>query len=278
MIVLGGYNTLRVIKEVDFGIYLDGLEQGEILMPKRYVPEGCKPEDELEVFLYFDSEDRLIATTEKPLATVNSIALLEVVSVTTIGAFLNWGLMKDLLLPYAEQKRRPDIGDKIMVYVYLDTESGRLAASAKIERYVNKTPPVFEENEEVDLQVYEITDLGFKAIINNTHTGIIYKNEVFKNLAIGDKTKGFIKKVRDDDKIDLMLQKPGFEKIDQSVLKIIDYLKANGGSMPFNDKSDSGEIQKVFGISKKTFKKALGGLYKQKKISITEKGVTLIEP
>ena len=275
MIVLGDYNTLRVVKFVDFGIYLDGQEHGEILMPKRYVPEGCKVDDELEVFLYFDSEDRLIATTEKPMVTVNNFAYLEVVSVTTVGAFLNWGLMKDLLLPYAKQKRRPEVGEKLMVYMYFDEESGRLAASAKIDSFLNKEDPEFKENEEVKLQVYDKTDLGYKAIINNTHSGIIYKNEIFTKLTIGDITTGYIKKVREDNKIDLMLQKPGFEKIDNSALVIIDYLKAHDGLMPYNDKSASGEIQKVFGISKKTFKKALGGLYKLKKITINEKGVML---
>ena len=209
MTEIGKINHLEVVKELDFGIYLDGGDLGEILMPKRYVPEGTMPGDFLEAFIYLDSEDRLLATTEKPLALVEEFALLQVVSVTQVGAFLNWGLPKDLFVPFREQRQPMEEGKKYLVYVYLDTNSKRIAASSKIEHYLDNIPVDYDENEEVDLIIVNETDLGYNAIIDNSHLGILYKNEVFQPLQAGDKVQGYIKKIRTDGKIDLRLDKIG---------------------------------------------------------------------
>ncbi len=237
MAEIGKLNQLEVIKEVDFGIYLDGGDLGEILMPKRYVPEGTQPEDTIEAFIYLDSEDRLLATTEKPLAMVEEFAILEVVSVTSVGAFLNWGLPKDLFVPFREQRQEMEEGKKYLVYVYLDTNSKRIAASSKIETFLDNIPVDYDENEEVDLIIVNQTDLGYNAIIDNSHLGILYKNEVFQTLNPGDKIQGFIKKIRTDGKIDLRLDKVGYEKISEFVDRIIVELQKNKGFIPLTDKS-----------------------------------------
>jgi len=275
MIEIGKLNNLRVVKELDFGIYLDGGESGEILMPKRYVPEGCKPEDLLNVFIYRDSEDRLIATTEKPYAMVGDFAFLKAVSVTTVGAFLDWGLLKDLMVPYREQSHPIEVGKKYVVHVYLDNDSQRIVASTKIDRFLDNLPPDFNADQEVDLFIVNKTELGYKAIINNTHTGIIYKNEVFKPINQGQRFKGYVRKVREDDKIDLYIQKQGPELRNDLCGDILDYLKANEGFMDITDKTDPHIIYKKFEVSKKLFKIALGSLYKQKLIIIKDDGVRL---
>jgi len=275
MAEIGKLNELKVVKELDFGIYLDGGEHGEILMPKRYVPEGCKPEDIIQAFIYRDSEDRLIATTEKPFAMVGDFALLKAVSVTTVGAFFDWGLSKDLLVPYREQSHAIEIGKKYVVYVYLDTESQRIAASTKIDRFLDNLPPVFKPDEEVSLFLVSKTELGYKAIINNTHTGIIYKNEVFQSLKQGQLIKGYIKKIREDHKIDLYIQKNGPVLREELTTKILAYLKENGGAMDITDKSDPKVIYKQFEVSKKIFKVAIGTLYKQRLILIEENLIRL---
>ncbi len=275
MAEIGKLNELKVVKELDFGIYLDGGEHGEILMPKRYVPEGCKPEDIIQAFIYRDSEDRLIATTEKPFAMVGDFALLKAVSVTTVGAFFDWGLSKDLLVPYREQSHAIEIGKKYVVYVYLDIESQRIAASTKIDRFLDNLPPVFKPDEEVSLFLVSKTELGYKAIINNTHTGIIYKNEVFQSLKQGQLIKGYIKKIREDHKIDLYIQKNGPVLREELTTKILAYLKENGGAMDITDKSDPKVIYKQFEVSKKIFKVAIGTLYKQRLILIEENLIRL---
>ena len=276
MIEIGKHNTLRVVKEVDFGVYLDDGEHGEILMPTRYVPENCKVDDELEVFLYLDSEDRIIATTEIPIAKAGEFAYLEVVSVSTVGAFLYWGIMKDLLLPFREQKQELTEGQKVFVYVYVDAESKRLVASAKIDKHIDNLPVYYNEGDEVDIVVWAETDLGYKVILENLYSGILYKNEVFQTLEPGQKVMAYIKKVRSDDKIDLTLYKPGYEKVDGLAQQILSYLKNHDGFMPFNDKSPAEEISKTFGISKKNFKKASGSVYKNKLITINDEGVRLV--
>jgi len=273
---IGKLNTLRVVKEVDFGLYLDGGEHGEILIPKRYVPEGTKPEDMLEVFIYLDSEDRIIATTEKPYIMIGEFAMLKVVSVTRMGAFLDWGLPKDILVPFREQKIDMEEGKYYIVTVYLDYDSKRLVASAKIEKFLDNVPADYQAGEEVDLLIVSSTDLGFNAIINNKHTGVLYKNEVFQPLRKGDKVKGYIKKIREDEKIDLILQKPGYQKVDDISMGIVDILKKHNGFLPITDKTDPDEIYKVFGVSKKTFKKAIGSLYKLRIISIEDDGIKLV--
>ncbi len=275
MIEIGKINNLRVVKELDFGIYLDGGDQGEILMPKRYVPQGCMPEDMIDAFIYRDSEDRLIATTEKPYAKVGDFAFLKAVSVTTVGAFLDWGLLKDLLVPYREQSHPMEVGKRYVVYIYLDIDSQRIVASSKIDRFLDNLPPEFKTDEEVDLFIVNKTDLGYKAIINNTHSGIIYKNEVFKSINQGQKLKGYIKKVRDDDKIDLYIQKHGAELRDDLSAKILNHLKSHQGFMDITDKTDPQIIYQEFEASKKAFKIALGSLYKKKLIVIEENRIKL---
>jgi predicted RNA-binding protein (virulence factor B family) len=276
MTEIGKINHLEVVKELDFGIYLDGGDLGEILMPKRYVPEGTMLGDFLETFIYLDSEDRLLATTEKPLALVEEFALLQVVSVTSVGAFLNWGLPKDLFVPFREQRQPMEEGKKYLVYVYLDVNSKRIAASSKIEHYLNNIPVDYDENEEVDLIIVNETDLGYNAIIDNSHLGILYKNEVFQPLQAGDKVQGYIKKIRTDGKIDLRLDKIGYEKISVFADKIISELEKKNGFLPLTDKSSPEEIYKAFKISKKNFKAAIGALYKKRVIALEENGIRLL--
>ncbi len=277
MTEIGKINHLEVVKEVDFGIYLDGGDLGEILMPKRYVPEGTMPGDMLETFIYLDSEDRLVATTEKPLAMVEEFALLTVVSVTPVGAFLNWGLPKDLFVPFREQRQPMEEGKKYLVYVYVDTNTKRIAASSKIEQYLDNIPVDYDLDEEVDLIIVNETDLGYNAIIDNSHFGILYKNEVFQPLNPGDKVQGYIKKIRTDGKIDLRLEKIGYEKISSFVDRIIAELQKNKGFLPLTDKSSPEEIYKTFKISKKNFKAAIGALYKKRFIAIEDNGLRLLD-
>ena len=274
--MIGKYNTLKVVKEVDFGVYLDGGDLGEILLPIRYVPPGLKPEDEIEVFIYLDSEDRVIATTEEPYATVGEFAYLEVVSVNKTGAFVDWGLMKDLLVPYREQAERMKEGKKYVVYVYLDDESRRIVATSKINSALDNLMPEYEEGQEVDLMVIAHTDLGYKVAVNNLHSGMLYHNELFKPIKVGDKCTGYIKKVREDDKLDISLEKPGYEKIDGLAGEILQKLRSKGGQMDVSDKSPAELIYKLFGTSKKNFKKAIGTLYKQRLISIDKEKIKLL--
>lgn len=276
MVEIGKLNSLRVVKEVDFGLYLDGGEHGEVLLPKRYVPENAKHEDILEVFIYLDSEDRVIATTETPFIMVGEFACLKAVAITSMGAFLDWGLMKDLFVPFREQKQKMEEGKWYVVTVYLDYDSKRLVASAKIEKFLDNLPPEYDAGEEVDLLVSGETDLGFNAIINNKHSGVLYKNEVFQPLKKGDRIKGYIKKIREDEKIDLILQKPGYQKVDDISMRIVDVLKEHKGFIAITDKSDPDTIYNLFGVSKKTFKKAIGSLYKFRVISIEDKGIRLL--
>ena len=276
MVKIGKYNKLTIFREVDFGIYFHDEKLGDILMPKRYLPEKWLVGDELEVFIYLDSEDRLIATTEKPFAEVDEFATLEVVATTQVGAFLNWGLMKDLLVPFREQKKRMNVGEKHLVYIYLDPETNRIVASSKIDHFVDNLPVDYETGEEVDLIIAEKTDLGFKAIIDNSHFGMLYKNEVFQTLSIGQRLKAYIGKVREDEKIDLVLQKPGYEKMEGLAQEILDKLKASGGYLAVGDKSSPEEIYRIFKISKKNFKKALGTLYKNRLIIIEEEGIKIV--
>ena len=277
MIAIGNYNNLKVVKHVDFGIYLDGGEFGEILMPSRYVPVNTQPEDEMNVFIYRDSEDRLLATTEKPYATVGDFAYLKVMAVNTIGAFLDWGLPKELLVPYREQKQNMERGKSYLVYLYLDPQSQRIAATAKIDKYLDKTPAEYEPGQEVDLIISDRTDLGYKVLINQSHRGIIYKNEVFQKLQTGQKIKGYIKIIREDGKIDACLQKPGYKKIESLEDTILDILMKDGGKTEISEKSSPEIIYNMFGVSKKAFKMALGALYKKRRIDFNEKGSILLK-
>jgi len=273
MAILGKINPLKVVKQVDFGLYLDGGSDGEILLPKRYVPEGVEIGDTLPVFIYNDSEDRIIATTEKPLALVGEFAFLKVVEVSGPGAFLEWGLMKQLFVPFREQREPMVVGRSYPVFVYVDFESHRITASSKLARFIDTSRPELNDGDEVDLMLYQRTDLGWKAIVNQQYSGVLYENEVFQPLSIGQTLKGYIKQVRPDDKIDLMLQKPGFEKVDDFSKELYERLKGAGGFLPVTDKSPSELIYNLFGVSKKTFKKAVGDLYKKRLIVLEETGI-----
>ncbi|MFH1415771.1 MAG: S1-like domain-containing RNA-binding protein [Elusimicrobiota bacterium] len=275
MTQIGKHNKLKVVKTVDFGLYLDGKELGEILLPTRYVPDGCKPGDIIEVFIYNDSEDRIIATTEQPLAEVDDFAFLKVAAVNPVGVFLEWGLSKDLLVPFREQSIDMKEGRSYIVRVYLDNKSNRIAASAKLDKFLNDLPPEYDPYEEVDLFICNDTDIGYKAIINNSHWGMLYKNEVFQTLKQGQKIKGFIEKIRDDGKIDLCLQKPGYSQIEEVSAMILDSIKNSGGFIGLTDKSDPEAIYKMFGISKKTYKKALGALYREELILLEKEGIRI---
>jgi len=276
MAILGKVNPLKVVKLVDFGVYLDGGSDGEILLPKRYVPEVCEIGDTVPVFIYNDSEDRLIATTEKPFAMVGEFAALEVVEVNEIGAFLDWGLMKNLMVPFREQKLKMEEGRRYPVFIFVDFDSKRITASAKIEKFVDESKPELEVGQEVDLLIYKKTDMGWKAVINQQYTGVLYDNEIFKEIHTGETLKGFVKQIRPDDKIDLMLQKAGFEKIDDFALKLHALLKEADGFLPFTDKSLADDIYEEFGISKKTFKKAVGDLYRKRQIVLEQDGIRLV--
>ncbi|MCB8999022.1 MAG: GntR family transcriptional regulator [Bacteroidales bacterium] len=275
MVELGRFNKLRIVKEVPFGLYLDGFEAGEILLPSRYVPAVFSIDEIIGVFIYKDSEDRIIATTETPFAQAGEFALLRTVAVDRIGAFVQWGLMKDLLVPFSEQQVRMETGKSYIIRVFIDEKTQRIVGSGRIEKFLDKTDAVYEEGQEVDILLANQTDLGYKVIINNLHTGMLYENEIFQTVERGQKYKAFISKIRPDLKIDVCLQKPGYEKIDQLSERILQVLQQNNGFLPLNDKSDSNEIYALFHQSKKTFKKAIGALYKKKRILIEEKGIRI---
>ena len=279
MALIGRMNTLEVLKHTDFGLYLDGGMEGEILLPRRYIPKDTPSEvgDWLNVFVYFDSDDRLIATTAKPRVMVGGFASLKVVDINRTGLFLDWGLPKDLLLPHSEEKRPLQIGDYVVVHVYLDKHSKRLVATARLDRYLDQKPARYKVGEEVDLLIAEMTDLGFKAIINEAHWGLLHKNEAFKFLRRGMREKGYIREIRPDGKINLSLQPVGRQAGDLLEQKILDRLKQEGGSLPLSDKSPPQQITEYFGVSKGNFKKAIGGLYKQGLIRIHPDHIELAE-
>lgn len=275
MVEIGKYNTLTVVKVVDFGVYLDGGEWGEILMPKEYVPANCFPDDEVNVFVYFDSEDRIVATTEVPAIQVGEFAYLRVVAVSQVGAFLDWGLRKDLLVPFREQRDPMVEGKYYLVYAYEDKASHRIAASTKIDKYLDQIFPEYEPKQEVNLLIARKTDLGYAVIINNEHWGLVYDNEIFQPLKIGQRTKGYIKAIREDEKLDVSLQAPGYAKIEGLAGIVLEKLKDYNGVLDLSDKSEPEEIYRVFGCSKKNYKKALGTLLKQGFIEISDKEVRL---
>ena len=254
MLEVGKYNTLKIVKDLDFGVYLDGGNGKEILLPARYVPKNVKPGDEVEVFIYHDNEGRLIATTARPLATVGEFKFMEVKSVNNTGAFLEWGLMKDLLVPFKEQKMPMREGRWYLVYVHLDHITGRIVASARIDKYLDNVMPEYTFNQEVNLLVADETEIGYKVIINNLHWGLVYYNEVFRRLEKGEEIKGYIKEVREDEKIDVSLVPLGYQKIEGLAGTILESLKSQGGFIAVHDKSDPEVIQSLFQCSKKSFK------------------------
>lgn len=265
MALVGRFNSLQVVKAVEFGLYLDGGADGEILLPNKYVPKGTPIEvdDWLNVFVYLDSEDRLLATTAKPKVQVGQFASLKVVQVNAIGVFLDWGLPKDLLLPFSEEKHPSAVGDYVVVYVFLDQRTRRITASARIDRYLDKTPANYTPGQAVDLLVTGKTDLGFNAIIEHRHWGLIHKNEAFKFLRKGSREQGYIREVRADGKISLSLQPPGAASSSDLQQRILEQLNQGGGTLMVCDKSDPQLIADLFGVSKGNFKKAIGLLYKE---------------
>ena len=270
---IGKYNKLKVVKSVDFGLYLDGGEGIEILLPSRYVPQNVEIGNEIEVFIYKDNEERLIATTEHPYGIVGEFQYMKVKDISSAGAFLDWGIMKDLLVPYREQKTEMKAGHSYLVYIYLDFITKRITASARLDKFLDNTPPDFTKNQEVDLIIAGETDLGYKAVINNSHWGLLYQNQIFKTLSTGEKCKGYIKEVREDDKIDLSLYPAGYDKVDGIAKQIMDVLENKNGFIPVNDKSDAELIYSLFSCSKKSFKMAIGALYKKNIISIEKNGI-----
>ncbi|MDV5860551.1 S1-like domain-containing RNA-binding protein [Pseudomonas mendocina] len=279
MALIGRMNSLQVVKHTDFGLYLDGGADGEILLPKRYIPKDTPSEvdDWLNVFLYLDSEDKLIATTLKPKIQLGEFASLKVVDINRVGLFFDWGLPKDLLLPHSEEKRPLQIGDYCVIYLYLDKRTRRLTATARLDRHLDKVPANYQVGQEVDLLVVERTDLGFKAIINGKHWGLIHKNELFKFIRSGMREKGYIKELRADGKISLSLQPIGHEAASGLAEQIIERLRAHGGVLALGDKSPPELVAEQFRVSKGNFKKAIGGLYKQGLIRIHDDRIELLD-
>lgn len=276
MISIGKVNSLKVVKILSFGIYLDAFEKGEILMPTQYVPANTKVGDIIDAFIYLDSEDKLIATTEIPYAQINEFAYLQVVAVNQIGAFVDWGLPKNLLVPFREQKLRLKQGEFAWVYIYLDEQTQRIAASAKIEKFFSKDQPPFVLQDKVEVLIYKKTDLGYKVIVNQMFDGMIFANEIFQDLQIGQKHKAYIKKIREDGKIDITLYKTGYNQVVDFSAVLLDAIKNAKGYLALHDKSSAEEIYRAFGVSKKVFKKAVGDLYKKQLIRIESDGLYLL--
>ncbi|WP_299819579.1 S1-like domain-containing RNA-binding protein [uncultured Pontibacter sp.] len=277
MVALGDYNELEIAREVDFGVYLTS-EDGDILLPMKYIPEGARVGDKIRVFIYRDSEDRMIATNLTPYATVGQFACLTCTDVTPFGAFLDWGLEKDLLVPLNNQKNKMQVGKKYCVYLYLDDASDRVVATSKLGKFLQNENVELTEGEEVQLLVASFTDLGIKVIINNAYMGMLYRNEVFKDLRIGDTATGYITHIRSDNKIDVSLRKPGTSlkaESDEASEKIMRLLRQGSGWLPISDSSTPEDIYKLLGMSKKTFKRAIGGLYKAGAITISEDSIRL---
>ena len=286
-IKLGDYNTLKVVKPAErisklgetenFGIYLDGGDEGDILMPRKYVPEGIKTDDEVTAFVYLDQDERLIATTEKPFAKVGDFAYLKVNWINEYGAFLDWGVMKDVFCPFREMKKKMEIGDSYIVYIHIDSESYRIVASAKVEHFLKEEGAPYKYGEKVNLLVWQKTDLGFKVIVDNKYAGLIYENQIFQYVHTGDKLEGFISQVRPDGKIDVTLQPSGRKETISFAEELLQYLKENDGFCELGDKSEPDAIYKCFHVSKKVYKRAVGDLYKKHLIEINPMGIKLIK-
>lgn len=272
---IGNYNTLKINKETPQGLYLDSSE-GEILLPGKFIPPDYKIGETLEVFVYTDSEDRLVATTQRPLVTEGQFATLKVKDVSRFGAFLDWGLDKDLLLPYKEQAHPVKVNDIVVIRACLDHQTHRVIAVSKIESFLEKETSLLEAGQPVELIVYDRTPLGYKVVVEQKYGGMLYHNEVFKPIRMGEKTMGFVKKVREDGKLDLALQQTGYHAIQDAKTQILSQLRDAEGFLPYHDNSSPEEIRNAFQMSKKAFKKALGGLFKENKIDISEEGIHLL--
>ena len=279
VIRLGKRNRLTVLRAVDFGLYLDAGEVGDVLLPQRYVPEGAKEGDVLDVFLYLDGEERLVATTEQPLVEVGQFALLEVSWVNEFGAFLNWGLMKDLFCPFREQRQKMQQGRKYLIYCYIDPVTYRIVASAKVDKFLSKERPAYSSGDEVEALIQQPTDIGLKAIVDGRFSGLLFRNEVFQPLHVGERVRAFVKQVRPDGKIDLKLQRHfGKLRITDFSAQLLTFLQRQPqGYCPLGDKSDAEDIYNTFGVSKKTFKCGVGDLYKQRLVTIDDDGLRLTD-
>jgi hypothetical protein len=281
MVHIGEYNTLPILRQLSIGLILDDGGEG-ILLPKRFVPKGAKPGDQLRVFLYHDSEDRLIATTQQPKGTLGDIVLLQVVSITPQGAFLDWGLMKDIFVPKSKQLSGMRLGGDYLVKIYVDEQTGRLAATEKIEPFLSNDTLTVKDNDLVDLTVYRRTDIGYVVIINNLHTGVLHFNEIYRDIKVGDRFPGFIKNIlpatqspSGQTQIDVAAGRPGYDRVEDAATKVLRLLEENKGHLPYHDKSDPEAIYSFFGMSKKTFKMTTGKLYKERKINLTDTGIEL---
>jgi len=274
MAQLGHYNDMTLLKKEHMGWFLDGGLFGKVLLPNRYVPEGCKAGDSLRVFLYLDSEDRAIATTQRPLATVEQVAYLQVKTINKVGAFLNWGLAKDLLVPFSEQKRPMEEGQFYVVYLYLD-KSNRIVASERLNRFLKDQAHQYEFNDKVKVIPHSPTDLGYKVVVDDKYWGVIHASDISQPLKTGKKLEGYIKQPRADGKLDISLKPLGYKKTGQLSDVIFEKLEQAGGSIPLGDKSPAEDIEAYFGVSKRVFKMAIGKLYKEKKITIEKGGIRL---
>ncbi|MEI6675754.1 MAG: S1-like domain-containing RNA-binding protein [Verrucomicrobiota bacterium] len=277
MAQIGERTSLRIVREKPPGLYLDGGELGEVLLPRREMPNEWEPGGRVEVFIYLDSEDRQVATTLHPKAMPGQFARLRVVALTPVGAFLDWGLSKDLLVPFREQKTRMEIGNFYLVYVRVDEASNRIIATTRLARHLDLTPHTWREGEAVDLIIYGKTELGYKAIINGSHSGLLFANEVFQKMQPGERVKGYIASVRLDGKIDLSLHAPGRARVDGLEAQILAELEARGGFWALCDSSSADEIHRELGVSKRTFKQAAGALLRQHKITLADNGMRLVQ-
>ncbi|GAA5496505.1 conserved virulence factor B [Rubritalea halochordaticola] len=277
MIELGRMNTLEVSRVEERGVYLMDQDEGEILLPAKEVPASAGLGSWLEVFVYRDSKDRLIATTSKPKVMVGEFAALKVTQVNPHGAFLDWGLVKDLMLPFGEQKKKVSHGKTVVVRVYVDEDTDRIAATTRLGRFLGKENRRFLEDEQVEIMIVDWSELGYRVIVDGSHWGLIYHNQIFQPLTPGQTMKAYVQLMRPDGKLDIVLQKGGPEKVQQLTTKILDKLKSEGGYLALGDKSDSTAIRAMFGVSKKTYKKALGQLYKEKKITFEDEGIRLVD-
>ncbi|MCH9660365.1 MAG: GntR family transcriptional regulator [Bacteroidetes bacterium] len=276
MLALGEFQELTILRETDPGLFLGDTEENEVLLPHRYKPDNYAIGDSLNVFLYLDNEERPIATTDEPFITLHTFAYLRCSEVTKYGAFMDWGLVKELFVPFKEQARPMKKGNWYVVYLYLDDKTERLVGSSKSNKFLSNETVTVSKYDEVDIMVTHITEKGANAIVNGKHKGLIYLENIFEDIRTGDTMKAFVKKVREDNKIDIILQAEGYKSIEPNANYVLEELKAAGGFIPLHDKSDPETIKNELGLSKKSFKKAIGSLYKDKQITIKEDGIELI--
>ncbi|WP_411894940.1 S1 RNA-binding domain-containing protein [Winogradskyella sp. A2] len=276
MMKLGEYNTLEILRDTEPGLFLGDEEGNEVLLPNRYVPEEFEIGDKLDVFVYLDNEERPVSTTDKPYITKGDFALLRCNQVTKYGAFLDWGLVKELFCPFKEQAFKMKSGGWYLVHCYLDEETERLVASSKTNRFLDNKELTVSKFEEVDLIVSHPSEIGMNVIVNKKHLGLVFKDDIYKDLSVGDRIKGIVKKVRHDNKLDIQLSQIGYRNIEPNAEYILEELKDNSGFIPLNDKSDPNDIKEQLQMSKKSFKKAVGSLYKERLITIEKEGIRLV--